>query len=102
MKHLTASFIIGIIAWKCDYFFDPLGRPTIKFGIDHYNFTHVNRIWKSLKAKQFLSGIVIATGGIVGLAERIIDDTCLVNLLIPPTLLFKQVKLVSGATENMG
>ena len=51
--------------------FDPLGRPTFTV------FTHVVRQNRA-KQNNFKVRIGIAIGGIVGLAEGIIDDPCLV------------------------
>ena len=61
----------------------PLGRPTVMAGSDHYFHTCYPSIRvrpsppysKSRKIKQFSSE---NSGGIAGLAEGIIDNTCLV------------------------
>ena len=63
--------------------FDPLGRPTVRAGSDHYFRTCFRR--KSVITFQSIAKqnkrrlkIMIANGGTVGLDEGIIDDTCLV------------------------
>ena len=60
---------------------DPLGRPTIPAVSDHYSCTccpsvRPSPLLKSSKTKQ--QKIMVATSETVGLAEWIIDDTCLV------------------------
>ena len=68
---------------------DPLGRPTILAGSDHYYCTccpsvrpyvrssvRPSPLFKFSKTKQ--QKIMVATGGTVGLVEWIFDDSCLV------------------------
>ena len=60
--------------------FDPLGRSTVTASSDHYMYVRPH-FSKFLKTKQTSSGMVIAAGGTVDLAEGIIDDTFLVLLI---------------------
>ena len=65
--------------------FDPLGRPTITADSYHYFHTCCPSVSPQLskngaKQNNFKVRIVIATRGILGLAEGIIEDTCLVVL----------------------
>ena len=65
--------------------FDPRGRPTVPAGSDHYFRTccpyirhyvaYVPTFQNLAKQNKVQTKIVIATGGTVGLAEWIIDDT---------------------------
>ena len=63
------------------WFVDPLGQPTVTAGSDNYFptcYLSVRPYFSNLaKAKQ--QKTMIATGETVGLAEWIIDDTCLVT-----------------------
>ena len=63
-------------------FFDPRGRPTvIKAGRDHCFCTcHPSVRPQFSKQNKFQEKTILATGETVGLAEWIIDDTCLVFL----------------------
>ena len=80
---------VNIFCYKIQYF-DPLGRPTIPAGSDNYFCTcpSVRPHFANL-AKQKQQKIIVTAGETVGLAEWIIDDTCLVffvyfcNLLKP-------------------
>ena len=61
--------------------FDPLGRPTIPAGSDHCfatccPYVRPSPLYKSSKTKR--QKTMFATGETVGLAEWIIDDTCVV------------------------
>ena len=66
--------------WKASDI-DPRGRPTLMAGSDHYFRTwclsvRPSSLFKiSKKQNNFQVRIVIATGGIVGLADWIIDGT---------------------------
>ena len=64
---------------------DPLGQLKVPAGSDHYFRTHLRpyvcvrlHFSKCHKTNKGRLNIMIATGGTVGLAEGIIDDTCLV------------------------
>ena len=64
------------------YYFDvvdPHGRPTVTAGIDH-----CFRIYTHFSQNKFQAKTMFATGETVGLAEWIIDDTCLVCTYISP------------------
>ena len=65
---------------KC--IFDPLGQPTVTAGKDQIIFAHVVRTSSVRphisKQNKFQAKTMLATGETVGLAEWIIDDTCLV------------------------
>ena len=62
---------------------DPLGRPTVTVGRDHCFCTcHPSVPTIHNLAKQNTAKTMFATGQTVGLAEWIIDDTCLVKLVI--------------------
>ena len=66
-------------------FIDPLGRATVRAGpVGIIGFAHVVRPFVPTISKQnkFKAKTMLATGKIVGLAEWIIDDTCLVSDLI--------------------
>ena len=61
-----------------NFIIDPLGRPTRTAGNDHYFYTwrvsvRLSTHIQIAQTKQFQVRIVIATDGIVGLAEGIID-----------------------------
>ena len=59
------------------YFIDPLGQPKITAGRDNcFRTCCPSVLFKSRKTKQ--QKTMFATGVTVGLAEWIIDDTCLV------------------------
>ena len=64
--------------------FDPRGRPTVTTGSDHCFRTWCPLVRPSVRAsplfktKQISSETMFATGETVGLAEWIIDDSCLV------------------------
>ena len=69
---------------ETDLFFDPLGRPTVTAGSDHCFRTccpsvrpHFSNLEK--QTKKFLEKTMFTTGVTMGLAEWIIDDTCLVS-----------------------
>ena len=62
--------------------YDPRGRPTVMAGSDHFFRTWCLSVLTSVptfqnfaKRNNFQVRIVIATGGTVGLAEWIIDDS---------------------------
>ena len=59
---------------------DPLGQPKVMAGRDHCFCTcrPSTRTFQNL-AKQNKAKTMFATGVTMGLAEWIIDDTCLVN-----------------------
>ena len=59
---------------------DPRGRPTVTDGSDHCfrTFCPSVRPQFSKKPNKFPAKTMFATGETVGLAEWIIDDTCLV------------------------
>ena len=57
---------------------DPLGRPTVTVGSDHCFFAHI--VCPSVPTFQNKAKTMFATGETVGLAEWIIDDTCLVSI----------------------
>ena len=59
---------------------DPLGRPTVQAGSDHY-FRTCFPLFKRSQNKRCLK-IMIVSGGTVGLAKGIIDVTWLVMLIL--------------------
>ena len=67
--------------------FDPLGRPTVTAGSDHCFCTCRTYVCSSLlfKTKQFQAKTKFTIGETVGLAEWIIDDTCLVSFIFRPS-----------------
>ena len=58
--------------------FDPLGRPTVTAGSDHYFRTYCPFVRPHFSNLTKQQKKMVATNETVGLAERIIDDTCLV------------------------
>ena len=67
-----------LLTWFIVITLDPLGRPTITAGGGHYFHTCRPSICPHFAQNNFWVRIVFAIGGIVGLAEGIIDGTCLV------------------------
>ena len=66
---------------------DPRGRPTVTVGSDHCIIVIIVRTSVRphfSKQNRFQAKTMFTTGEIVGLAEWIIDDTCLViHIFIP-------------------
>ena len=58
---------------------DPRGRPTVTAGSDHYFCTFCPSVLPHFSNLQKQQKIMVATCETVGLAEWIIDDTCLVS-----------------------
>ena len=72
------------MAWKRQ--FDPLGQATGPVGSDHYfrtDFRPYVTFQNLAKQNKCRVKIMITIGGTVGLAEGIIDDTCLVFHISP-------------------
>ena len=65
---------------------DPRGRPTVPSGSIIIVFAHVVRSYVCpshfSKQNKFQAKTMFITGETVGLAEWIIDDTCLVSILL--------------------
>ena len=85
---------------------DPRGRPTVTAGSDHYFHTCCLSIRRSksqnLAIQTFQTRIVIATGGTVGLAEWIIDDTHVMFILSQLYLIILQGSKVMHAMTADG
>ena len=58
---------------------DPLGRPTVTAGCDHCFRTCCPSVPHFSKQNEFQAKTMFTTGETVGLAEWIIDDTCLIK-----------------------
>ena len=77
----TAAYQVKSRSWHSWSTFDPLGRSTITVGGDHCLHTcypSVPTFQNLAKQNKFQAKTMFTTGEIVGLAEWIIDDTCLV------------------------
>ena len=75
-------------------YFDPRGRPTVTAGSDHYFRTCCLSVRPHFsKQNQFQAKTMFTTGETVGLAEWIMDDTCLVSL-------FSEVSALKWVKKN--
>ena len=89
LQNIDFDFYVRTL--HCEEFIDPLGRPTVMASKDHCfrtccPYVRPSPLFKSRKTKQ--QKTMFATGVTMGLAEWIIDDTCLVFSFIWK---FKQV-----------
>ena len=76
---------------EADAVIDPLGRPTIKAGNDHYFHTCRPSVRPSIFencANNFQMRMVIATGRNVCLTEGIIDKTCMFIIYLLNIMLY--------------
>ena len=75
---------------------DPLGQPTVTAGRDHYCFCTCCPSVPTFQnlAKQNKAKTLFATGETVGLAEWIIDDTCLVSFRADDFLYEYKIELI--------
>ena len=73
---------------RAGFISDPLGRPTVMAGGDHCFRTCCSFISLGQKQNKFQAKATLTTSETVGLAEWIIDDTCLVHDILQDTIIF--------------
>ena len=77
-----SELVLNYVPFLIMPLFDPLGRPTVMAGRDHCFCTCPSVPTFQNLAKQNKDKTMFATGKTVGQGEWIIDDTCLVYIII--------------------